>query len=406
MRKRFFALDGIRGYAAFAVLVYHSILIYDAGLITNVLNLPIQYIPDIYNKLVKVALVIFDGPTAVMVFFILSGMVLSIALRKSVLHSPILLNLEFALKRITRIYPTLMISLIFFWASRVLLHQLNPNIFSIYGPKSLIYNALLINTIINGATWTLQIEILAIPFILFCFFVQKKLGLKGLMVIFFYLMLAFDNSILQIPIIPTILYQNFPPFVCGFLITSEDSEQFFVMLRKDSRIFIVALSGLFVAPLIARPLSFSSILVQLFCASIFLGGVYYRQFSPLLKILESRTSVYLGKISYSFYLNNVIFLYVFYPIFLAYFPAKEHPLEFGLLTTVICAVPAIILSQITEKYVEQPSIKLGKAITNLFSSAEKKYITPSSSNTVVSVGDGLPSALTENQEALQENRQS
>lgn len=402
MHKRFFALDGIRGYAAFAVLIGHAIFVYDSGLIRRVLNIPIQSIPIAYEKLIKVPLVIFDGITAVWVFFALSGLVLSIALRKSVLRNSSLLILEFVLKRIARIYPTLIVSLVIFWASRVLLHRLDPDVFSVYGLKNLFDNALLLNPAINGATWTLQVEILAIPFILLCFFLQKRFGLKVLVILLFYLILANDNASLKIPIIPTFLYQSLPPFVCGFFVASEQAEQFFITITKDSRFCIIIFCSFFIVCFTVSPLSLSSILMRLFCISIFLGGIYYRQFTPLLKILESRPSLYLGKISYSFYLNNVIFLYIFHPIFLANFQGKMHPLEFGLLTSVICVVPAIILSHITEKYIEQPSIRFGKAITKFFSVFETKYLTRSVININVSMEGNLQDVVISDMEKPEE----
>lgn len=402
MHKRFFALDGIRGYAAFAVLVYHAILLYDSSLITRILDVPLQSIPGAYDKLIRIVLTMVDGQIAVLIFFTLSGLVLSIALHKSVLHNLVLVNFEFILKRIARIYPTLIVSVTLFWASFVLLNQLNPDLFQRYAPKDLLNNALLINPVINGATWTLQVEILAIPFILLCFILQKQFGLKGLTILLCYAILTLDNPILRIPIFPSLLYKNLAPFICGFLIASEQAESFFMKIGKDKRFLMLVFCGLFFVHLLTRPLSSTSILIQLFCVSIFLGEVYYRQFTPLLKILESRPSVYLGKISYSFYLNNVIFMYIFHAVFVAYFPVQEHPLEFGLLTTAISAVFTIVLSYITEKYVEQPSIKLGKVITSLFSLVEKKYFMPSILNVAISASENLPNITTEDKEISQE----
>ncbi len=391
MHKRYLALDGVRGYASFGVLVYHAILVYDSSLIKRALNISFQSIDGIYEKLIKVVFSIFYGPMAVTLFFVLSGIVLSIALRKSVIHHPILFNLEFLLKRVARIYPTLIVSIVLFWASRVLLHQIAPGIFSKYGLRDMIENVTLINAAINGATWTLQVEIMAIPFILFCFFIHKKFGIRGLLILLFVTLISAENKSMQFSGIPSIFYENISPFVCGFIIASDEAEQFFILITKDARFFVAILCGLFVVPLITRPTSMSSVIVQLFCASIFLGGIYYRQFPPILKFLESRPSVYFGKISYSFYLNNVIFLYIFHPIFLTYFSAKEHPLEFGLLTTVICTILAVILSHITEKYVEQPSIQLGKKITNLLSSIETRYLMRPTLETGTSMNIDSPS---------------
>lgn len=373
MNKRFFALDGVRGYAAFAVLVYHAILVYRPSLTQNVLRPPIYTLQTTYDQLVKIGLVVFNGQFAVFIFFTLSGLVLSMALHKSVLRNHMILSLEFTLRRIVRIYPTLIVSLVLFWASHVLLHQFSPELFSKFSLRDLLNNILLISAPINGATWTLQAEILAIPFILFCFFVEKKSGVKGLLVVLAYSILSFFYPFLRIPFIPVVLLENLTPFVCGFLIYTKEAERFFTTIGKRWPVLALAALGIFLVPQIVRFSSPLSTITQWFSMSILLGMIYYRSFNRLVDLLEGRFPVYLGKISYSFYLNNVIFLYIFHPIVRNYFPTASYPLEFGILTTILCLLPTLVLSHITEKYVEQPSIQFGKSITAWCSLVERKF---------------------------------
>lgn len=58
-------LDGLRGYAALAVLVFHSILMLSNYIVTDVLYTPIYQIKENYYKITKFFLLLFNGHTAV-----------------------------------------------------------------------------------------------------------------------------------------------------------------------------------------------------------------------------------------------------------------------------------------------------------------------------------------------------
>ena len=71
------ALDGVRGYAALAVGIYHSILcLHNSNAVEQFLKTPLHDNPNLYHFVTKLLLVIFNGETAVILFFILSGAVL------------------------------------------------------------------------------------------------------------------------------------------------------------------------------------------------------------------------------------------------------------------------------------------------------------------------------------------
>jgi peptidoglycan/LPS O-acetylase OafA/YrhL len=372
--NRRFALDGVRGYAAIATVIYHAILAYNGSfLINSVLTVPIQSIPADYDRVVKSFLIIFNGQTAVLIFFILSGLVLSNSLGRSPGRNSLVLSLEFTFKRLARIYPTLIVSLVLFWASRVLLNRINPEMFTSFSLHDLANNALLRKITMNRATWTLQVEILAIPFILLCFFIRKRFGVKGLLPILFYLILMADNPLIQIPWLPFWLSGNLAAFVCGFMISSKEAEQFFMMFGISPWFSALILAALLLVRHVTPFSSSSGAIFQLLFASMLIGSIYYRLSEPMGKILESKISVYLGKISYSFYLNNVMFLNIFIPLFSVYFYTGKNYLEIGLLTALLSIILAIFLSHITEKYVERPSIQAGNFAARWLSAAENKW---------------------------------
>jgi peptidoglycan/LPS O-acetylase OafA/YrhL len=83
------------------------------------------------------------------------------------------------------------------------------------------------------------------------------------------------------------------------------------------------------------------------------------KFSAFLKLPFSQ---YLGKISFSFYLWNVIALNLFIP--LARVPSiAQHPLEFGLLIGFVTFLLTLPMAHYSEQFIEQPAIRLGKMLS-------------------------------------------
>jgi hypothetical protein len=104
-------LDGLRGYAALVVVVFHTILGIDPGQINRILYEDLSKIDGLYGRFTKVALKLFSGETAVVIFFVLSGAVLF----NSLLNNKerfIPLAGEFLIRRFLRIYPALFVCLV------------------------------------------------------------------------------------------------------------------------------------------------------------------------------------------------------------------------------------------------------------------------------------------------------
>ncbi|MGA2692450.1 MAG: acyltransferase family protein, partial [Opitutaceae bacterium] len=106
-------LDGLRAFAAVAVAVYHSVLQLDPSQIQRILSHDIWNIPGGYGTVDKVVLSIWNGQTAVAVFFVLSGAVLFGTLQQRKFR-PLVSSIDFTVKRILRIYPALFVCLIIY----------------------------------------------------------------------------------------------------------------------------------------------------------------------------------------------------------------------------------------------------------------------------------------------------
>ena len=151
-------LDGLRGYAAVMVSVFHTILCMDETLIPRIVYGEASKLPDAYSWFAKVILKLFSGETAVFIFFVLSGTVLFQSLmrtRRTFLAEALI----FTVRRFVRIYPALIVCLTVMTLYSV----------AIGSPVSLYdfaVNSTLYAFPINGVTWSLNVEVVAIGFIL------------------------------------------------------------------------------------------------------------------------------------------------------------------------------------------------------------------------------------------------
>jgi len=100
-------LDGLRGYAAIVVVIFHSVLGLDATQIERILRGRWSNF-DPYEVITKIFLKIFDGEAAVMLFFVLSGAVLfrSLMREEDGIGG---VAVKFYVRRVFRIYPALFV---------------------------------------------------------------------------------------------------------------------------------------------------------------------------------------------------------------------------------------------------------------------------------------------------------
>lgn len=359
MLKRNLALDGLRGYAALAVVIYHSILYFDPTLINRILYQPIHLISGSYDIAAKIILALFNGETAVILFFILSGAVLFESLNTQ--HPQNLLSTitKFSIRRIIRIYPALIFCLILFFATFKLLNFFWPAIYHTFADKLFWENALLYDTSMHGASWTLKIEILAIPFILLGFYAHKLLGIAGLLLFLVYSVFAIKHRefVFNLFTLHACLFY----FAFGLLIPTKTARQFFSMFRKNDWLPLL-LMLLFIRHVLPHKSALATLLQGGF-AFLLVGIVYHRRSLSFNTFLETPFSTYLGKISYSFYLLNVIFLDMICQLLRLHPLAGTHYLEFGLLAGLFITLLTIPLAHFSEKYIERPSVKVGRILS-------------------------------------------
>ena len=337
--ERKIELDGLRGYAAIVVVIYHSILGLDGTQLDRILRGAWSDFGP-YEVATKIFLKVFDGELAVTLFFVLSGTVLF----KSLMREDGGLGSagRFYVRRFFRIYPALLVCLVvcglaFAAGGRAVTMQ------------DFIANALLYDFKINGATWTINAELIAPVFLLLCYAGYKAGRDWGLALVAFGLMYLlalpqFDGYLVLFNI-------SWIGFALGALIPTRIGQIAASILPRWSWV-----AALIAAIILRWPLR------EIFIA-LFVAAIYYRRADGIDAFLSSRISQFLGKISYSFYLFNVLFLELICDRLRQYPWAVAHPLEAGICVAAVVTACIIPVAYLSWAYIEMPFNRLGHRLT-------------------------------------------
>lgn len=365
------ALDGLRGYAAVAVVFYHTILGPVPHIVPTLVKQGVQSQDTAYHVLLKLVLSLLSGEVAVSVFFVISGIVLFRALR--VMHGRAVAegngqfsaalgtSWRFLLRRILRIWPVMAACLV---AKTVLFQQVDaawPGFVPAPTAEDLVVNLALVGFPVHGATWTLLVELAAAPFLLACFLAVARFGPWLAVAFLVYAVLSYKYNFLLLysPMLITGL-----PFLlagaaveCGWLAP---------LMRSRLRGPVAALAAAaLLADMLFVPFAWFKLHtgVMLLSIAVLVGWVHAAHDGPVGRFLQARPSRYLGRISFSLYLWNV-------PVFELMLNAlgqdrisRMGVLEAGLLVGAAATVVTIPIAHLSERWLEQPCIRLGRQLT-------------------------------------------
>lgn len=351
--NRNLALDGLRGYAAITVVFFHSILFLKPNYNNNILNTSLLHISRGTDIQSKILMTIFNGQLAVAFFFLLSGVVLFQSLDKNKQLGFFATITNFSVKRIARIYPTLILYLLLFFGTFQILQYIPhymPPLGNSSAYESLINNSLLYNSNLSAQTWTLQLEVFAIPFMLLGFYGYKLLGVSGLFIFLAYALLSFENPWLtfNIPVINAYLFL----FALGFFIPTQIGKQIFSLFKSSDCILLF-----FLALMVRQIFPFQDLLlllVQGMFIFLFVGVIYHHPTGIVYRFLTHKYSLYFGKISYSFYLYNWLFLTAIERTLMFFVLPFKFYFKSGLLMAILTIVITIPFAHLSEKYIERP----------------------------------------------------
>jgi peptidoglycan/LPS O-acetylase OafA/YrhL len=134
--------------------------------------------------------------------------------------------------------------------------------------------------------------------------------------------------------------------------------------RIPARAYVFLLSGCVMAVICKSPalLIWACVLSALIAAQ---QGSSSGAARALLGVLQSGPMRHVGKISYSLYLSHMVVLYLVLFALSPYARALGQGLHFAVLAGCVLCL-SFVLSDVLHRYVEQPGIRLGKRLSELF----------------------------------------
>lgn len=347
-------LDGLRGWAALSVAIYHGINI-PSKAAHEALMLPMQAQTSAHAVATKLLVSTFNGSLAVVIFFVLSGKVLLESLmrsRKSIPES----SIDFMIKRILRIYPPLWVALaayvlMFFVMDRFAGWGMGPDLHLV------LVNATLTKITMYGVAWTLIVELLAAPLILIAAWSYRKHGAQALVILLALLLLFKDSPILGfLPYFSTYAFL----FALGFLTCTNFGKQ----LAKDvpgvnaSIVMLLMIYGV----LFTQYDSPNVVIFQGITAFLLIALISEDKDTWPKRFFNLPVSQFLGDISFSLYLLHPLGLELLehWADRLTGNGFREHYLASGIIIGILTPVLTIPIAALMHRYVETPSIKLGK----------------------------------------------
>ena len=361
-------LEALRGFAALTVAAFHSwqsSWIDTAGHTRNFLS---SAATDSWPERLGLEClrILGGGYAAVILFFVLSGFVLSGSLTRGP-QAPVAAAQRFIIARLFRIYPavfaTIAIFAILFWLTGKVLGAAES-----YGPLGILRNALLLDTSIDGVMWTLQIELVAVPLIFLVFVGFVRWGIALPITVFAVLMvLSFSgrwNRLLNdLPFFGSIL--AFIPGMVVFLTAGRVIRQLPTHLAPAA--FIAALVGFLMSGPVLGMASHWAMLAEALLGGYVVAFAAFGQIGVAGRILDSRVARFFGRISFSFYLLHPLTLIVMWnmPHLLgSVIRAGIPPVAVGLALFALSTAAITPLAWAMYRWVEQPGVAAGRLLAS------------------------------------------
>jgi peptidoglycan/LPS O-acetylase OafA/YrhL len=369
-QKRIEEIDSLRGIAALIVLFYHCLRIFPS------LDSDEPYRDHgFFISLIKETplRLFWSGHESVVLFFIISGFVLSIP----VFNGQKLNYSSYIIKRVCRLYIPYIVSVIIAVILSLTLSKGGINGYSHWFNKiwtektssSLLinhffmigeYNSNSYNTVIWSLVHEMRISIV-FPFIaLFVMRVNWKYSFVSSLAcgISFFILTRFIPITSNTSFLYSIHYCAM--FIIGAILAKHKDELVYFFSRLNKKIKVIMLIFALVAytyPGLFPKLFFHRLLTDdwitsLGCAIFILAALSYSKFSLFLK---TSTLQWLGKVSYSLYLYHTIILFSFVYLF-----NDTLPISVILFMTILTS---LAVASLAYKWIEEPSIKLGKHLS-------------------------------------------
>jgi len=329
LKKRYLILDYLRAFSAVLVILYHYTVRYH----------------ELYGDNIANSCFIFkNGFMAIAVFFILSGFLIT----ENIENDKSMIN--FVFKRFVRLYPSYWVCVII--TSIVCFYLLPDKVLSL---KEIIINLSMFEGFfgikyVDGAYWTLRVELLFYAFISFIIFFNLREYL--IYILFFIVSVSLACNLFNSQYFIIKLYKYlFPPqyihmFISGMIISLYNKSKKELVKRKLIYIIIILLS------IINQFISHGGIYTIAFLLFMFSIICFIKLF-PDYSIPKSFLGVsiqWVAKVSYPLYLIHQYFGYAII----------KYLYGFGYYSNIILIIPiflSIFVASLIYKFIEVPFAK-------------------------------------------------
>jgi peptidoglycan/LPS O-acetylase OafA/YrhL len=357
--SRIKALDGLRGFAALTVTFFHAMLHTDESQVQTILTPSIFSLKDSASVCFKLALMLFDGGLAVIAFYVLSGYVLQTSLSRT--RSPLVITFfEFAIKRLTRLLPAMIACMMLMVILSLLINAMDPGGYPYIPWNTAIKNAFLIKITHHGPSTSVQVELLAAPFIFLFFLLSRIFGILSsyLLICFSILAIQISGLVLHFPN----LHPSLIAFYLGSMLATPAGKAFISNINPTNiSCSIVLIITIIIRHLASRE-SIPGLIATTGCVALFVGMLANPvNVTAFHNFLCGRFAQFLGRISYSYYLLNIPVLYLVWYTFGGSWILQISWGE-ALIVGTIAAAFTCPLAWLSERYIETGGISAGRFI--------------------------------------------
>jgi len=361
-REYYERLQSFRGFGVLMIAFFHC-----QGIIGG--ELPMRPAPERDQGTAQivahyVSLAVFNGHAALMAFFVLSGFVLTLSLRRGPQRAASA-SVAFFTARLFRIVPANAVAvLVAVTFAAIAGRAPQAHVPPPWDWSRILANMALVETAIVPVAWSLTVELLAMPCIVGMYLTTRRWGPTPLVIAAAAtLMLSFAPS--RIGYRP--LGRNLFAFFIGMLVAELGPRLVSVITRRQAATWFFFALVLWVPAraLLGRWSHFASV-AEAFAAATMMALIVYGPRLSQYRLFELRPILWLGEISYSLYLYHSLLMGWFAfpadgPVFVRLGGwAPLGALFVAWAVTITAAIPAAWLSY---EAVERVSVGVGRVVT-------------------------------------------
>jgi peptidoglycan/LPS O-acetylase OafA/YrhL len=362
-------LQSLRGIAALCVAVGHTFTLMRNGRIEDA-----HFALRPGNALLAAGELLIQPNTAVILFYVLSGLVLGVSLRRHAAASVRGRLSGFAIRRLWRLLPVMWLSILFAAVAAILMRGA---VFAgttawfaqfaavVLSPTILLENLLGLSYSINSVLWSIQIELVMIALLPPMAWLSGRTSLAVDVAIVAALYLGAVKFWGAVPNVALFAYCFYLGVVLPKFLANDRSARwlgngFGVIVALA---LLVLVEYLYVSGRLWLPYKF---LVDAVVSAYLLAFVLLRPDCKGARFLDRPALVWLGDVSYSFYCYAMAVLLVVAWVLLTLIPTPFATSDLGatiivLATAGLCVAISLVLAAVSFAFIEKPCMAIGRA---------------------------------------------